>query len=336
MRLERVFRVGQGRQFESHGDHPGFCERGPSKNAGSGATFRRGGSPVAGRGAGAAPRPRPVSNGAVCTGRASRGAVRALRLQLRDCKGARERHRADARPDPAAMVAREHRRRLRGRRRPPSSGRRAADRDDPRIRADPGALRSADRCARDRSRGRAAGEPRRSRSTMPRRARRASSISPSRFSGRAIPPRARPGSMSASPMRSPGCCARCRFRRAPAASSSRPISRPEAGSASRIIGRCAALRTCAAATAELAAAASRHLDAARAHRAKIPRSALPALLPAVVAQRWLTRLKRAAYDPFDPSLAIPDPLQSWRLAASSCSTGSDEFMQTSKGAGSRG
>jgi len=69
-----------------------------------------------------------------------------------------------------------------------------------------------------------------------------------------------------------------------------------------------------AATAELAAAASRHLDSARAHRGKIPRSALSALLPAVVAQRSLTRLKRAGYDPFDPSLATADPLQSWRLA----------------------
>jgi NADH dehydrogenase [ubiquinone] 1 alpha subcomplex assembly factor 6 len=70
-----------------------------------------------------------------------------------------------------------------------------------------------------------------------------------------------------------------------------------------------------AATAELAAAASRHLDSARAHRGKIPRSALPALLPAVVAHRSLARLKRADYDPFDPGLATADPLQSWRLAA---------------------
>jgi NADH dehydrogenase [ubiquinone] 1 alpha subcomplex assembly factor 6 len=69
------------------------------------------------------------------------------------------------------------------------------------------------------------------------------------------------------------------------------------------------------ATAELAASASRHLGFARSHRAKIPRSALPALLPAVVAQRSLLRLKRAAYDPFDPALATPDPLQPWRLAA---------------------
>jgi phytoene synthase len=67
--------------------------------------------------------------------------------------------------------------------------------------------------------------------------------------------------------------------------------------------------------AELAAAASRHLEAARASRDRIPRSALPALLPAVIARHSLTRLKRARYDPFDPALAMPDPLQSWRLAA---------------------
>jgi phytoene synthase len=66
---------------------------------------------------------------------------------------------------------------------------------------------------------------------------------------------------------------------------------------------------------ELAAAAARHLQAARARRNRIPRSALPALLPAVIAQRSLTRLKRAGDNPFDPALAIPDPLQSWRLAA---------------------
>jgi NADH dehydrogenase [ubiquinone] 1 alpha subcomplex assembly factor 6 len=66
---------------------------------------------------------------------------------------------------------------------------------------------------------------------------------------------------------------------------------------------------------ELAAVAARHLDAARVHRKAIPRSALPALLLAIIAQRWLARLKLAGYDPFDPGLATPDPLQSWRLAA---------------------
>jgi phytoene synthase len=71
------------------------------------------------------------------------------------------------------------------------------------------------------------------------------------------------------------------------------------------------------ATAELAAVASRHLASARAHRNSIPRSALPALLPAIIAERSLVRLKRAGYDPFDPALAMPDATQSWRLAIAS-------------------
>ena len=65
---------------------------------------------------------------------------------------------------------------------------------------------------------------------------------------------------------------------------------------------------------KVAAAATRHLQAARAQRNRIPRSALPALLPAIIAQRSLTRLKQAGDNPFDPALATPDPLQSWRLA----------------------
>jgi len=72
-----------------------------------------------------------------------------------------------------------------------------------------------------------------------------------------------------------------------------------------------------ATSAELAAAASRHLGSARAHRERIPRSALPALLPAIVAQRSLTRLRRVGYDAFDHALAAPDPLQSWWLAVAS-------------------
>jgi phytoene synthase len=69
------------------------------------------------------------------------------------------------------------------------------------------------------------------------------------------------------------------------------------------------------APAEIATAASRHLDLARALRPAPARPALPALLPAVVATHYLRRLVRAGYDPLDPSLAIPDPLQSWRFAA---------------------
>jgi phytoene synthase len=81
---------------------------------------------------------------------------------------------------------------------------------------------------------------------------------------------------------------------------------------------CRALRTTPAlraAAAQIAAAASRHLSLARALRRRISGMAVPALLPAVIAGRSLARLQRTDYDPFDPSLAQPDPLQSWRLAA---------------------
>jgi NADH dehydrogenase [ubiquinone] 1 alpha subcomplex assembly factor 6 len=71
------------------------------------------------------------------------------------------------------------------------------------------------------------------------------------------------------------------------------------------------------ATAEIAAAAARHLAAARAHHHSIARRALPALLPAIIAERSLVRLKRAGYDPFDPVLAVPDAMQSWRLGIAS-------------------
>jgi phytoene synthase len=70
-----------------------------------------------------------------------------------------------------------------------------------------------------------------------------------------------------------------------------------------------------AAVAEIAAAARTRLRAARALGGAMTRTALPALLPAVIAARSLRRLERAGYDPFDPALARPDPLQIWRLAA---------------------
>ena len=66
---------------------------------------------------------------------------------------------------------------------------------------------------------------------------------------------------------------------------------------------------------EIAAAASRHLGLARAGRSGVTRAALPALLPAIVAERYLTRLKQANFDPFDKALILSDPLQSWRFAA---------------------
>jgi phytoene synthase len=64
----------------------------------------------------------------------------------------------------------------------------------------------------------------------------------------------------------------------------------------------------------VAAMARRHLDAARAVRAEIPRPALPALLPAVLAAADLARLRRVNFDPFTPELAGPDPWRAWRLA----------------------
>jgi NADH dehydrogenase [ubiquinone] 1 alpha subcomplex assembly factor 6 len=65
--------------------------------------------------------------------------------------------------------------------------------------------------------------------------------------------------------------------------------------------------------AQVAAAAAGHLAAARAHQGAVPRGALPALLPAVLATADLARLKRAGYDPFDRRLARPDPWRGWRL-----------------------
>jgi phytoene/squalene synthetase len=76
-------------------------------------------------------------------------------------------------------------------------------------------------------------------------------------------------------------------------------------------------RALRSATAEIAATASRHLASARAHRHSIGCQALPALLPAIIAERSLARLERAGYDPFDPALAAPDTMQSWRLAIAS-------------------
>ena len=40
-----------------------------------------------------------------------------------------------------------------------------------------------------------------------------------------------------------------------------------------------------------------------------------ALLPAIVVERYLRRLRRAGCDPFDKTVTAPDPLQSWRFAA---------------------
>jgi len=70
-----------------------------------------------------------------------------------------------------------------------------------------------------------------------------------------------------------------------------------------------------AAAAQIAAVAVGHLQAARRSRPEVPQSARAAMLSAVIANRFLLRLKRANYNPFAPELAIPEPLQSWRLFA---------------------
>jgi NADH dehydrogenase [ubiquinone] 1 alpha subcomplex assembly factor 6 len=64
----------------------------------------------------------------------------------------------------------------------------------------------------------------------------------------------------------------------------------------------------------MAGAATGHLVAARELRGDVPRAALPALLPARIADTALRRLEQAGFDPFSPEAARPDPLQSWRLA----------------------
>lgn len=63
----------------------------------------------------------------------------------------------------------------------------------------------------------------------------------------------------------------------------------------------------------IAGAARRHLAAARELRRDLPKAALPALLPARIAENALRRLERAGFDPF-AGAALADPLQSWRLA----------------------
>ena len=68
------------------------------------------------------------------------------------------------------------------------------------------------------------------------------------------------------------------------------------------------------AVAAIATAAAAHLDRARRGRSGMPRAALPALLPAIVAERALKRLRHAGCNVFDPRVAAPDPLLAWRLA----------------------
>ncbi len=63
----------------------------------------------------------------------------------------------------------------------------------------------------------------------------------------------------------------------------------------------------------LALRAGHHLNEARTHRRQVPRQALPALLPALIAERGLKRLAAVDYDPFAAGLARPDGGLSLRL-----------------------
>jgi NADH dehydrogenase [ubiquinone] 1 alpha subcomplex assembly factor 6 len=63
----------------------------------------------------------------------------------------------------------------------------------------------------------------------------------------------------------------------------------------------------------IARAAEDHLAAARGLRGRLPKRALPALLPARIVTSALKRLEQAGFDPFSGA-GDSDPLQSWRLA----------------------
>jgi NADH dehydrogenase [ubiquinone] 1 alpha subcomplex assembly factor 6 len=70
-------------------------------------------------------------------------------------------------------------------------------------------------------------------------------------------------------------------------------------------------------TERVAARGQAHLEAARALRGRVPPSAFPSLLPAVLAAADLARLRRAGFDLSAPALAQPDLWRAWRLAAAS-------------------
>jgi len=55
--------------------------------------------------------------------------------------------------------------------------------------------------------------------------------------------------------------------------------------------------------------ALQHLARARARRAAVPTRALPVLLPATMADRYVARLRRAGWDPFAAAVQRPSPLR---------------------------
>lgn len=64
---------------------------------------------------------------------------------------------------------------------------------------------------------------------------------------------------------------------------------------------------------EVLEAAERRLADARALAPKVPRAARPALLPAALAELYLSRLRKAGNDPFAPGLEVAVPVRLWRL-----------------------
>ena len=54
-------------------------------------------------------------------------------------------------------------------------------------------------------------------------------------------------------------------------------------------------------------------ELAAARQTPLPREARPLALTGRLATLHLERLRRAAYDPFDPGLAAPHPMDVWRL-----------------------
>jgi phytoene synthase len=67
--------------------------------------------------------------------------------------------------------------------------------------------------------------------------------------------------------------------------------------------------------ADLAARAREHLQAARRHRAAVPKRALAALLPASLLEDYLDRLARAGHDPFAQVRTRPSAAAPLRLLA---------------------
>ncbi len=68
------------------------------------------------------------------------------------------------------------------------------------------------------------------------------------------------------------------------------------------------------AVAEVAEVARRHIEAARRHGPRVPRRALPALLPATLAEAYLGTLAKAGFDPFKRRVRAPGRGRLIRLA----------------------